>query len=56
METWIIDENTFDCIYKLALYPGKIPRREPPSCEAPRQTTIYACPVCLMIRDYINSK
>ena len=25
----------------LALYPGGIPRREPPSCEAPRQPTIY---------------
>ena len=25
----------------LALYPGGIPRREPPSCEAPREPTIY---------------
>ena len=25
----------------LALYPSRIPRREPPSCEAPRQQTIY---------------
>ena len=25
----------------LALYPGGIPRSEPPSCEAPRQPTIH---------------
>ena len=25
----------------LALYPSGIPKREPPSCEAPRQPTIY---------------
>ena len=26
----------------LALYPGGIPRRGPPSCEAPREPTIYS--------------
>ena len=25
----------------LALYPGGLPKREPPSCEAPREPTIY---------------
>ena len=25
----------------LALYPGGIPTREPPNCDAPRQPTIY---------------
>ena len=25
----------------LALYPSGIPRRDPPSCEAPREPTIY---------------
>ena len=25
----------------IALYPGGIPRSEPPSCEAPQQPTIY---------------
>ena len=25
----------------LILYPGGIPKREPPSCEAPREPTIY---------------
>ena len=29
---------------ELLLYPGGIPRREPPSCEAPRQPTIYMSP------------
>ena len=26
---------------KLALYPSGIPRSDPPSCEAPREPTIY---------------
>ena len=33
--------RTYTYYSLLALYPGGIPRREPPSCEAPRQLTIY---------------
>ena len=38
-------------MYKLlALYPGGIPSREPPSCEAPQELTMNVIAICLMLQ------
>ena len=39
-KTGVLGENSL-----LALYPGGISKREPPSYKAPRQPTIYMLPV-----------